>query len=231
MAQLDDLLPEISPEAPGAPEPSIIIAARNAVIEFCEKSLYWAAQADPVDIEAGVHTYDLDSPESDSIVAGVLLASHDGTPLDRVSEDQLDLDWPSYQNKYRDVLRYGLSEPWRQVTATKPCMYLCPTPREIRLVGIPEASLTGGLTMKVGVKPNPQSEEFGEVLYEDYHEALAWGALYRLLMQPSKAWSNPQAATTYKVIFDQKINEAKGRRLASFTRQDTVTLRSKTYYK
>jgi len=230
MANLDDFLPEISPEVAGCPEPSIIIAARNSVIEFCEKSLYWAVNLDPIDVVANEHTYPLDSPESDSIVTGILVAMHDGMPLDPTSEDLLDLEWPSYQNKYKNVLRYGLGEPWRTTVVTKPALFFGPTPREIRLVGIPEASLVDGLTIKAGIKPNPTSEEVGDIVFEDYHEAIAWGALYRLLMQAGKAWANKEMAVSYKALFDEKVNEAKGRRLAGYNRQDQGVIRTKVYY-
>lgn len=230
MALIDDFLPEVSPEVPGCPLPSITIAIRNSLIEFCKDSLYWAVDLDPINIEAGVHTYDLDSPETDSNIAGVLVASHDGVPLDQVSEDLLDLNWPQYLNLYKNVLRYGISDPWRTVTSTKPCLYLLPNPRQIRLVGIPETSLANGLTIKAGIKPDPTAEEVGDIIYEDYHEAIAHGALYRLLMQNGKKWTDKKSAADYKMLFEDAIAEAKGKRLASHTRQDQVALRTTTYY-
>lgn len=230
MANLEDFLPEVSPEVIGCPEPSIIIAIRNSAIEFCEKSLYWAVNLDPIDIVANQHTYPLDSPETDSLVASVLVAMHDGQPLDPTSEDLLDLNWPTYQNKYKNVLRYGLGDPWRTVVVTKPALFYSPTPREIRMVGIPEASLVDGLTIKAGVKPNPTADDVGDIIYEDYHETIAWGALYRLMSQSNKAWTDKKMAVDYRGLFEEKVSEAKGRRLSGYNRQDQGVIRTKVYY-
>jgi hypothetical protein len=230
MATIDDFMPEVSPEVNGCPEPSIIIAIRNSLIEFCEKSLYWAVNLDQINVVAGKHTYDLVSPESDSFIAGILVASHEVVPLVPTTEDLLDLEWPSYINKYKNVLRYGLGDPWRATTSEKPALFFSPTHREIRLVGIPTADLAGGLTIKAGLKPSRDSEEVGDIVYEDYSEQIAWGALYRLMMQPNKKWSNKKSAIDYKALFDQSVSEAKGRRLAGFHRQDQGVIRSKTYY-
>ena len=230
MARIDDFIPEVAMNALGCPDPMMEKAVINSLREFCKESLYWAADADPIDVEAGVHTYELESPESDSLVSGILMIAYDGKPLVPTSEDLLDLQWPSFQQKYNRNFNSSASTPWRHVVSSIPAAYYQPTSRTVRLVGIPETSLAGGLTMKVGLIPTIDADEVGDIIYEDYSEAISYGALYRLLIQPKKEWTNREGAAAYKLLFDQAMSEAKTKRLSGFTRQDHVALRTTPYW-
>lgn len=226
---LDDFLQDVLIDVAACPEPVALNAVRHALEEFCRKSLWWTADIDPIDVVAGVHTYDLVSPVLDTVVAGIQRIAHDGHKLDPISEDQLDNEWPRVVTLYPS-LNTTRATPWDQVTSDIAQVFLQPTPRTVRLLGIPTADLAGGITAKVGIAPTAESTEVDDIL-ADYREAIANGAKYRLLMQPNKEWTDRDGAPAYKTLFDEKVSEAKSLRLRSHARDDQVVIRTTSYWR
>lgn len=225
----EDFLPDVMIDVPGCPEPVAVNALRHALEEFCRKSLWWTADISPIDVIAGVHTYDLVSPVIDTVVAGILRISHDGHKLDPMSEDWLDNEWPRVITLYPS-LTTTRATPWDQVTSDIAQVFLQPTPRTVRLIGIPTTDLTGGITAKVGIAPTATSTEVDDTL-ADYREAIANGAKYRLLMQPNKEWTDRDGAPAYKTLFDASVSEAKSLRLRSHARDDQTVIRTTPYWR
>lgn len=225
----EDFLPDVMLDVPGCPEPVAVNALRHALEEFCRKSLWWTADIDPVDVVAGVHTYDLVSPVLDTVVAGILRIAHDGHKLGPISEDQLDNEWPRVVTLYPS-LNTTRATPWDQMTSDIAQVFLQPTPRTVRLLGIPTTDLAGGITAKVGIAPTAETADVSDLL-ADYREAIANGAKYRLLMQPNKEWTDRDGAPAYKALFDEKVSEAKSLRLRGHTRDDQTVIRTTPYWR
>lgn len=63
---LTDLYPAVEVELPGCPEPLILAKIREAIIEFCNETLRWNEDLDPINVKTGVSTYDLDGQEANA---------------------------------------------------------------------------------------------------------------------------------------------------------------------
>jgi len=233
MATIDAFLPDILMDVPGCPESVAVNALRHAIEDFCKNSLYWTVDHTPIDIVAGTHTYPLVPPVTDTIINDITYIAHDTQPLDPASTDQLDLYWPKYRQKY-PYLNSVSSDPWRSVTADIASLYHRPTPRTVRIVGIPTTSLTGGLTLRVALRPAPTMIETADLLddtlYEDFREEIAFGAKYRLLIIPNKPWTDVKTAVIHRELFEAGISKARELKSRDYARDNNPVLRVTGYY-
>ncbi len=199
MSSYEAFFPYVLPEVIGAPEPLVINAIRNSVIEFCEKSLVLTRDHDPVTILPAIVDYDLEPPAG-YLVVKVMQAWLDNQPLDPLAPDFV-----------REASVYNrLFESYESAPST-PRFYLQKDERTITVWELPDKTYTNGLTMRVALKPTRASTEVEDVVFEDYAETIAAGAIMRLMMSPGKAYTNMDLAAVHKGIFNQGINTARQR--------------------
>lgn len=179
----DDTLPWL----PGCPQAMALDAIRKAAIEFCERSWAWIYNPAAQNVVADQISYPF-VPPSNAVVAKVLYVWYDGDPICPRSPDQLD---DLYQN-------------WRTFKGT-PQYHTQEDERNLLLVPVPSASLTGGLEMRVCLKPKFDAADIESRMYEEYRDAIASGALYRLMLSPKKPYSDAAMAAVHKDMFDDKI--------------------------
>lgn len=180
-------LPEVVPSAPGVPEIVAINAIRNAAIEFCSTSLVWFEVQEPVEVSASDFPLDLSAP-SGAVVDTILSAKANGMPLTPKTLESLDgaLDWEN--------------------ATGQPSAYYQPTPEQLRVVPLPTDTFT--LTLRVAYTPTRASTSVEGFLYERYLEAIAGGALWRLMSTPSQPYTNATQAAFYKAVFDAGVRKA-----------------------
>jgi hypothetical protein len=63
---LSDLYPAVEVELPSCPEPLILAKLREVVIEFCNETMCWTEDLDPINVMAAVSTYDLDGQDANA---------------------------------------------------------------------------------------------------------------------------------------------------------------------
>jgi len=195
-ALFDDVLPHV----PGCSQPIASDAIRKAAIEFCERSWAWIFNSPDIDVVNGQMAYPF-TPPGNAVVSKVLQVWYDDEPLTPKTPDELNTLYPN----------------WRTVTGT-PIHYTQDDSRNLLLVPTPDADLTDGLKMRVALKPTIAAADIETVIYEEYREAIACGALAQLMMSPKKPYSDPGLAVVKLEYFESKIGSTRFKVQKGFAR-------------
>jgi len=178
--------PLVLSEVPMCPKPMVTKAIRDAAIEFCERTAIWKdTQEYPVGLDA---EYEFEG-DSESIVHRIDSAKIvNGPDLEIESPERVDELYPS----------------WRDGTlAGQPAVLTQLAPRTFHLVPAPSSDMI--LTLGVALKPAKGSQYTDSWLHEEYEEAIAAGALARLLSMPRKSWTSTSDAATFAAVFNDRI--------------------------
>lgn len=214
MALYEDFLSRVLIEVPGCSEISALQAVKDTCIEFCEKSLVLIRDHDPVTLKAGEVDYDLEPPTG-YLVAKIMKAWLNHTELMPLPPDVVS-----------DAAVYNREFPEYQDAASTPTRFLQKDERTISLWPMPDKDYVNGLTMRVALKPTRASTSVEDVVFEDYAETIASGALWRLLGSVGKAYTNAQSAAAHKLLFNQGLNVARQRATRGHVRSNlSVRLR------
>lgn len=194
----------VMPDVPGAPAAAVDIALRQSAIAFCEKSLAWRYVHPEVVVTSGNATYDF-IPPSGAAVHAVMYAEWNG---DAISCNAGELN-----------IAANVAD-WRNATGT-PAYVIFADTDSLQLV--PEPDSNGTLTMNVTLKPDLASTGIDDAIFREYREAIAHGALARLMMSPKKPYSSPQLAQFHAQQFEIKTGHAGTRQDRNFTRAPLQT--------
>jgi hypothetical protein len=173
------------PDLPGCPVAAIDIALRQSAIEFCEQSLAWKAEHDPVAVVSGTAEYAF-VPPSESVVHAITYAAFDDTELQITGETGI------------------LIQSWRTGTGTP--KYILGGATALTLV--PEPDIDGTLTMTVALKPSPDAFGIDDSIFNEFRQVIIHGALSKLMLSPKKPYSDPQFATYHAQQFTIKTGAA-----------------------
>jgi hypothetical protein len=198
---LTAFLPEVLPSVPSCPQPLAINAVRNTLRTLCERAPVWKNTPTAIDVVADQMEYPF-VPASGTLVAGVEYAAHDDLEIFPKTEQQLD---EMYAN-------------WRTDGSGDPKYYTQLSQRKIALVPTPAAASTGGLTLRVSLKPSSTATTVEDEIYDEWHEVVAHGALARLLVIPDKPWTNADEALFHAGLFEMGVLKAKKRAEDSYSR-------------
>lgn len=187
LSWFDDILADL----PGCGQPLAKLHIRAAAIDFCERSLAWRADLDPIDAIEDEGTYDLD-PDTGTVVVRVLELWYDGKRINAKSADDLACLYANWTTE-----------------AGTPLYYTQETPSDsVILVPMPNADLAGALTGKVAIKPSQASTGIDSSIFEKWREAIAHGAKARLFALKKKPWSDKELAAYHQGVFDSKVATA-----------------------
>lgn len=182
--KFDAFLPWVLPFAPNCLEVHALIAVRGAAIDFCTESQVLQADMDPVAVRAGQGVYDLEPP-SGYRAAHVIDLYCQGRRLEAKAPVALDrLHGRDWQRQLGYVRAYTQFNPDQAV--------LCLTP---------DFSESQALTGRLAVAPSRSSDYVDALLLERHVEAIADGALARLLATPDQPYSDPQGALVHATKF------------------------------
>ncbi len=192
--RLSDFLPWVMPHAQGVPFPHALQALHDAAVEFCEGTKRWRHTAL---VEIAHNDAVMVAPFYTAIVE-IEAATFDGVALDPVM--------------WTDSAPAQLSG-----------VALSGRPATISQIGPNSVALTpfmpGTLRVAVILKPavgvslghdedNPMENAFHvvpEFLYSDHVQAIAHGALSRVMMVPNKPYTNPELAAYHTQMFDRAM--------------------------
>lgn len=181
-----DLLPYMAVDLPGNPAQAVMLnALRRAGRDFCETTEAWLIELDPINLVADQKSYTITIPNSATIyrIDEVRLNTEDGVDA---GNDAIKQDSSTYEFIQPSTLKFKTA---------------------------PAASVTDGLEVDVIIVPPIDfQEDFDEWFMERWHEAILDGAMYLMLMQVKKPWSNPAGAAEYKMRFRTAMNRAKAER-------------------
>ena len=82
LVELEAFFPDIEPELPRCPVPVIENRIRDTIIDACERANIWRWDHPEIFIRAGVQSYDLAAPTSDTLIHSVLQLNKNGRPID-----------------------------------------------------------------------------------------------------------------------------------------------------
>jgi len=196
----ESFLAEVLPSVEGCADVTAINAIRAAAIDFCQRTRVWQAELDfPITIEANQAEYDLDPPDLESEIVTV--------PKRGVRYKGKELAGPT---THADLTR---DQPgWQSATGTQPTTFIYDESQQvIRVVPVPTAEVIDALTVRVALKPTRTSENADQYLYDSWLDAIAAGALARLLILPNKAWTNFELAEFYRKRFEKYIGDGRAR--------------------
>lgn len=189
----------------GAPHPTIEQAIKRTVIDFCARSWVWKFLAEPMDVLAGVSTYELE-PEVSSDITMVMNVAYDGKNLTNKSPDWLDQNTPG----------------WRTVQET-PRYFTQVDTEQIILAGVPNSTLRGALLVTAALQPSNTSKDFPKWLFNQHRDALATGALSRLMLMPGKPWTDLPTGSDLRSTFESTIGNARANAVMGLGRAATRT--------
>ncbi len=201
-----DLLPDVLALLTADPsEPVAVIAARNAVIDFCGRSWLWRAYGDPISVTSGAASYDVEIPPGTSLVTVMSVRLAD-VLLEPRSAVELDEKHPTWQTDNNT-----------------PKFYSMLTPQTIELAPVPDVNYPDGLVIQYVLQPTRAATTFPDWIGEDFWEGLVAGTASRLMLMPGKPWADPAAGAYYKTQFDSAVEQAKFWALRGIGRAPTRT--------
>lgn len=193
-AEYDTILSEVAPYAPNCPEPAMVNAVRNAVIDFCSVTGWLTQDLSPITLAANTPTYEIEADDNYELVRVMDPLWLDGVPVRARTELEL---------------RRQFSFAWAEQTALRPVSFTQLSNNEIRVVPIPTASVASPLTGRIVVKPSRASTGVDERLLEHHAECIAAGALERILRVPDEAYTSPEKAIFYGRQYRAMRNKAR----------------------
>lgn len=206
MREYTDFLPNVLINVLGCMEDVALGAIGSAAIRFCEDSLIWQEDNPAADISINVDTYSiLPAAIPDSRVVVPIYVSYNGNPVEPVTRAELDRSFPG----------------WRNAEPGTPYCYFVETPGTIRFNVRPNEDITAGLFTRVALKPTQDATAVGDIVYDDWRDAIESGALAMLFGMKDKPWSDPDRSTGEGRNFTFQIQRARAREAMGHTRRTT----------
>jgi hypothetical protein len=194
MAAWSDFYPFILPVVRGCDSDVVDFHTRQAAIEFCRRSQCWRVEI-PIGVVVDQPTYVLPVPDGASISklhAAVLLN------VDGVECDEFKPVPPAFG---REMVRNNRSGSLVFLSDDGLSLTVSPTP-----------SVAGAqILASVALKPSQASATFPDFLFEQYVDAIAAGALARLLDLPRTNWRDTGEAQTQRNKFTTECGNASAR--------------------
>jgi hypothetical protein len=184
---LSSFLPLVAPKAPGAPDPAIERAVRQAAIEFCSRTL--ALQRTLATIQTVADQQDYTASYSGEVVHRLLSVRLEGDPLELLKLEQLD----------PEALPVEGETPTGALLIAPTTLRLHPTP----------TLADEDIVVRAAMRPSQAATTIDDGLYERYAECLADGALSRLLLDQKSAYYDPNGAGAARARFDDSVGQAK----------------------
>jgi hypothetical protein len=194
---LDDFWPYILPNAKGCPAIIANQATRLAIIELCSKSLIWREYQDSINTVALQTAYAYAPAANQQVVTllSMTLAGDDVTVVDPQKGRTLD------SKGYAGIYAYGTF-----------------TGFELRPAQAAAQSIVTYSALAPSIAATTVPDSMGR-----YIEAIANGALSRILTAKDKEYSDPAGAVNARTRWDDAIADAKGDALRGNARTVTRT--------
>lgn len=196
MKYLSSFLPFILPSASGCSEPIAKQALIAAAIEFCERTSVVQRTLDPVDVNASDREIELPVPRHQAVTT-VLKAWFKGREL--ALPAQTDIHLPT---AYRDNI------PDVDGQSGDPVELYHIRAGVVGLNPVPTTDEENVLTVRAAMRPTRSATQLEDVLFEDWVEVLASGALARLHAMPGQPFTDQVQALNRRGEFQLGIGKA-----------------------
>jgi hypothetical protein len=183
-----DFHPYVLPDVFGCPEPMLDQALRETAREFCKRAKVWKKWSDSFLASGNQRLFEFDVLPGSEVVAAVR-ASVDGEDYSVLGSHALPAGWQDEANG-----------------GVKDCTLIHVNSKEFVLYPKPNAGES--IVLELALRPTMTATGVGDVVFEEFTEAIAWGTKYRLWTKPNKPWTNPQSAAQAKVEFEGYVHSA-----------------------
>lgn len=187
----DSLIPFITLDVAGAPDPVIVAMTNMAARELCLRSGCWNEHEDiPLVADRGEYEPSMPSDAQVRFVKSIMLNNRE---IDPASEDR--------------ILYYMRSA----FSATgSPLFFYMLNDMSFRVLPKPTVNDDGQImNVRTVFVPKLGSTVFDSNLIERYAETLIAGAKWKLMEMPGKPWSNPGLAAYNKGVFEEGVTKAR----------------------
>lgn len=187
---LDTMLDLVLPWTPKVTPGMARMMLLRSAITFCRLSKIDRASLASFQTVAGTAEYALTSPDASKVVYDVrsVYLDEEADPLTPARTDD---------------------EPTSSIANDKPKYYLCrPGSQKLVLVATPDGAYT--IKPRVVLEPKSDATTLETWIVARYDEAIAHGAIAKLLAMPKKPWTDFQASVGYKGLFDAAWLAAQG---------------------
>ena len=201
-------LPYVQVNVPDCPKALIVEAIRQKVIEFCQKSLFLRQELDGFYTVADDNEYDL-SPPVDNNIAQLLMLKVNKRELEPKTQDDMEEIYQEWRDQSGEPSYFFLKNTYTAILVPKP-------------IGVYPVRIL------VALKPTQAAQGVDESIFEEYKDAIKYGALAYLMLMAEKTWSNPNMSAFYQSQFDAAIQESKMRAEQGYAHRKTF--RTKAHY-
>lgn len=194
MAAYEDFLEYVAPAVPGAVEPLMIRAIRDACIDFCVESQLFQQTLEPIPSIASIPDYTIETPEGTK-VSMVMKAWYNNQEITDIVLSEGGVN--------AQTVQYGVEPetgtPKKVIYTGGDSLILDPVPDTSDL----------NIVLMVALKPSRTSTTVFDQLYEDYAEDIGEGALSKLMNIKSAIFYDPNEAILKDRKFKSAQNKAK----------------------
>lgn len=188
----------ISPYAEACPEFVMNMAVIDTVNDLCRRTGCVVSEARFVCVPKK-RTYAFELPVG--LKAESVKRLYVGGNRTRVSNaDELERFYPEDFTKVEGCPRY----------------FFFRKPYEVELIPVPDKPY--GCRMDITVSVSPDTTSIPEVFYSEYSDAVAYGALARILSQTGQTYSNKTSADRYRLLYARELTAIKSEAAAGFQR-------------
>lgn len=196
-----DFLNEVMPELPGANSSLVEDRIKLAAIQFFNMTHVYKIDLPAIDSIANVGSYLMPTGITGTEVCHIFDVWYDGDRITAKSGDYL-------AEKY---------DYWPEETGD-PVHYVEERTDTLIVVPMPEVVLTGAIVAKVAIRPTLDAVDIPDHLFSEHHEAIAHGALFRMMRMAKKPWTDVNMASSYGQSFQAAIDAARHKQQAGNVR-------------
>lgn len=189
-----EFYPDVVPEVPGCPNPTIDHALRRAAQRFMADTLAWREWLAAITTNGEFEQFV--SADKSTLVVHLLRATLDGNEIVVYTPDDMPTDW-------------------REGAAGFDIGIFSTNADAVQLVPVQDAGLE--LAIEAVLKPSNTATGVQDNIFDRYVQAIAAGAKADLLAKPSD-WSNPQLAGYYAGQFQTDIDNVAAEVRSGFSR-------------
>lgn len=183
MIELDGFLPVIMPHVAGCPEPTAFGKIIEAAQEFCERTRLWR---DEDTFTLSADGCNIPCAPVGATVFQIEAAFVDEQQLEPISYPELNRQSPDWRNQDGQARYISQALPGSVVVAP--------------------GKAEGKLRLVTLLRPADDADMLPDFLLTEYRQAIADGALARLLMIPTQSFSDPERAAYFAMRFESKLN-------------------------
>jgi hypothetical protein len=196
-------LGNVMPHVNGCPPAMAIDAVRDAVIQLCQEARIWTVEHAAIDVVTDQGSYAF-APPAGTVVAEVLQVWYAGKRIDPYDVDVSNNIYTSWMTEKGQPTKYTQLDE-----------------RNLRLIPIPQETVTGAVTLLVTLKPSKTSTTVDDRIYEQYDNIIANGALAYLLTMPKtpgRDWPDTKLGAMNASQFQEGIDKAKSKASRGYVR-------------